>query len=684
MSKLCVSPLFLLGLTLRFCLIFSLAPLAISAWYGPFLEHSISPLTLDPWSSWINQGGNVAAFPYGYAMWLVFLPLTLTTKLVGVPIRYGYELTLLTVDFAVLMSLEKLVPGRQRLLLIAYWLSPIVLLASYALGFNDLIPIFLLLLSILLIRQSAFKRAGVACAAAISAKLSMVIALPLIAIYLYNNKPIRHFYGAFLVGLITSLTFLELPFVLSEGGVHMLLGNPEMGKVYLLAIELAGSGFIYVTPLIYMLMLYMAWRVRRINFDLFLTIIGLVFLLIVLLTPAAPGWFLWLVPFLALHQARSDRVATLLIALYSFLYVFCTLLDMSLHTVTGDSFDLTGVVGIWGQSDTHMISVLRTAMMAIGFILGIRMWREAISKNDYFRISRKPFVIGIAGDSGAGKDTFSDAIEALFGMHSVVKLSGDDYHLWDRQKPIWQLLTHLNPMANDLEGFCNDLISLSDGKSIQSRHYDHDSGKLSKPHKIQSNDFIIASGLHTLYMPMLRDCYNLKVYLDIDEGLRKHFKLKRDVNRRGHTVERVLKSFEDREPDSERFIRPQAAHADLVFSVQPIHPRLLQSLNEKDPIRFKLVVISRHGYNELSLNRVLVGICGLHVDKVVSPEGTEVHMTIEGETYSEDMSLAAKSLCPRALEFLDASPKWKDGVVGLMQLIILSHINQALTKRVVQ
>jgi len=43
--------------------------------------------------------------------------------------------------------------------------------------------------------------------------------------------------------------------------------------------------------------------------------------------------------------------------------------------------------------------------------------------------------------------------------------------------------------------------------------------------------------------------------------------------------------------------------------------------------------------------------------------------------------MAAGLLCPRILEFLDISPKWQDGMLGLMQLFILSHVNQALSKR---
>ena len=539
----------------------------------------------------------------------------------------------------------------------------------------------MLCLSIVFVRQIEFKLAGVLLAAAISAKLSMIVALPFFAIYLFNNRALRKRLPNFLTGFGLGILLLWVPFLVSAAGIQMLLGNPEMGKIYQLAIGLAGNVSIYVVPLIYLIMLYLAWRVRRLNFDLFQATTGIALLLIVLMSPASPGWFVWCLPFLALYQAMSGRVAILLVGVFSAAYVLSTLLVTPLKFANGNELALGAALQAPGQLVSQATSLLHTGMVTIGLVLAIRIWREAISRNDFFRLSRKPFVVGVAGDSGAGKDTFADAITGLFGEHSVVKLSGDDYHLWDRQKPMWQVMTHLNPMANDLEGFCNDLVLLTDGKSVLSRHYDHQTGRMSKPLQIDSNDFIIASGLHALYLPILRECYNLKIYLDIDEGLRRHFKLKRDVQQRGHTVERVLSSFDKREPDSERFIRPQSNHADLIFSLQPIHSRMLDDLDDKHPLRLKLVVETKNGFNELSIHRVLVGVCGLHLDIVVGNDGADVKMTIEGEVSSADIAMAAEILCPRALEFLDIPPKWQDGMLGLMQLITLSHISQALTKR---
>ena len=676
--------MFLLGLAIRLALMGFLGPATVSDWYAPFLEASLSTLTMDPWLIWINQGGTPAAFPYGYAMWLAFLPAALVAHFVDLPFRFAYGASLLLADFFLLLTLRQLLPGRHRLLLAAYWLSPIVILATYALGLNDLIPAALLAFSILCLRRIELKLAGIFCTAAISAKLSMVVALPFFVIYLYNNKALQQQIGQFLTGFLLSALVLGLPFLFSAAGLSMLFGNPEMEKIYKLALDLGGNFSVYIVPLMYMIMLYLAWRVRRLNFDLFQVITGMTFLLIVLMTPASPGWFIWSLPFLVMYQAMSGRIAMALTAAFSLMYLLSTLLVTPLLFANGYKLYLGVILHKSGQAGHHAASFLHTAMVAIGIILAIRIWREAVTRNEFFRLSRKPFVIGIAGDSGAGKDTFSDCLAGLFGNHSVATLSGDDYHLWDRQKPMWQVMTHLNPMANDIEGFSNDLVALIDGKCLQSRHYDHHTGKMSKPRRLPSNDFIIASGLHALYLPILRDFYNLKIYLDIDEGLRRHFKITRDVQQRGHTLERVLDSFEKRESDSQRFIRPQSAHADLTLALQPIHPGILESLDDKQAIRLKLLVKTKHGFNELSLYRVLVGVCGLHVDMLVSTDGAEVQMTIEGEISDTDIAMAAKILCPRVFEFLDIQPQWKDGMLGLMQLVTISHVSQSLSKRIIQ
>lgn len=679
MRRLLTHPLFGAGLALRLLLMAVLVPKAAAEWYAPFMDASVAGLarglSLDPWAAFLARGGTPQAFPYGLAMWLALLPLTVLAKLAGVGALHAYALSLMAADFVLLLLLRRMLPERDTLVLALYWLSPIVLLATYGLGLNDLVPTLLLTAALWRTRQRRLFQAGALCAAAASAKLSMLLALPFFLVYLLRNRSLRAGLADYLKGGLLAGALLGLPFLASPAALRMLLQNPEMGKVYQFALQVGAGTVLYVMPLAYLLMLYLAWRVRRMNFELFSTLLGLGFLLVVLLTPASPGWFVWIVPALVAYQAGSGRAAIALTAAFSLLFVLENLPLPALSTLAA------GAPAPGAPLPLPLLPLRHTVLTGLGIVLALRLWRESVSSNDYFRLSRKPFVIGIAGDSGAGKDTLADSLRGLFGAHSVAHLSGDDYHLWDRQKPMWQVMTHLSPLANDLESFATDLLDLSDGKAILSRHYDHGSGRMGRPQQLASNDFIIASGLHALYLPVLRECYDLAIYLDIDEGLRRYYKLQRDVLVRGHSAEKVRDALAQREPDSARFIRPQARHAGLVLALHPVQPKLLEGPLGSAPPRVRLLVRSRQGLNELSLRRVLVGVCGLHVDLSMDGEASEISLTIEGDASAEDIAMAAATLFPRIMEFLDMRPQWREGALGLMQLIALAHINQALSRR---
>ena len=136
-------------------------------------------------------------------------------------------------------------------------------------------------------------------------------------------------------------------------------------------------------------MLYLA-LVRRLNFDLFQATTGVAFLLIVLMTPASPGWIVWSLPFLVLYQGMSGRTAILLVGLFSGAYVVSTLLVTQLQLTNGHELELGAVLQVPGQLGDYVASILHTAMVAIGLVLVIRIWRD-------------PLVVM----------TFSDSVESL-------------------------------------------------------------------------------------------------------------------------------------------------------------------------------------------------------------------------------------------------------------------------------
>ena len=86
---------------------------------------------------------------------------------------------------------------------------------------------------------------------------------------------------------------------------------------------------------------------------------------------------------------------------------------------------------------------------------------------------------------------------------------------------MWKILTHLNPLANNLQQLTLDIINLINGKNIFKKKYDHETGRMSLPEKIKSNDIILVSGLHALYLPILRKCYDLSIFIEMEEKMRK-------------------------------------------------------------------------------------------------------------------------------------------------------------------
>lgn len=673
MNPIIKSPVFWLGILLRSGLIIlGLKAATIVNWYAPFMDASVSNFAFDPWSHWLANSGTPLAFPYGYVMWLAFLPLTALTSFVGLGSALGYLLTLIVFDLSLLYTFARNIPGRPKLVLLAYWLSPILLFGTYYLGFNDIIPVTFLTLSLFQLKNNKALNSGVLLICAISAKLSMGLALPFFLIYFFHNKPIRQLFPLFAKGFFFAGLIFIAPFLISSGAMHMISSNPEIPKLYQFSLALGPGLSIYLTPLAYLLSIYVAWSVKRINFELFQATLGIAFLTVVLLTPSSPGWFIWCVPLLLYFQAVGGKKAFFLCSAFSALFI------LSNFAISNPQLPVLNI------AYERYESLLHTFLVATGIILIALVWRKTIGENDYFKLSRKPFVIGISGDSGSGKDTLSNAIAALFGKHSVAILSGDDYHLWDRHKPLWQVMTHLNPMANDLESFSRDLISLSGGKAIHSRHYNHETGKLTAGNILASNDIVIASGLHTLHLPILRDCIDLKIYLDIDENLRRRLKIKRDVDERGHAEDKVLASIEKRVADGENFIHPQKNHADLCFSLSPISKnQILDPTQDPKTVSLKLAIESKIGLNQYDLTRVLIGVCGLHVDHEWNQSAQSIELTIEGDVSSQDIEIAASLLCPRLKDFLDLKPTWEGGSLGLMQLITLVHIDQLLAKRYV-
>lgn len=181
----------------------------------------------------------------------------------------------------------------------------------------------------------------------------------------------------------------------------------------------------------------------------------------------------------------------------------------------------------------------------------------------------RPVMLGIVGDSGSGKTTITRGIVRLLGADQVSAFCTDDYHRYDRQQRAERGITPLHPDCNYLDIISQHLGLLRDNQAILKPTYRHQDGTLGVPVYLQPARFVVTEGLLAFANQAMCEMFDVRVFLDPPEDLRRQWKVQRDCSRRGYTTDQVLAELDRREPDSEAFIRPQRRHADVVVSFQP-------------------------------------------------------------------------------------------------------------------
>lgn len=184
-------------------------------------------------------------------------------------------------------------------------------------------------------------------------------------------------------------------------------------------------------------------------------------------------------------------------------------------------------------------------------------------------MTHRPIILGIVGDSAAGKTTLTRGIAQVLGAENVTVICTDDYHRYDRQQRAKVGLTALHPDCNHLDIMQQHLTLLRTGQPILKPIYNHHTGAFDPPEYINPGKFVIIEGLLGYSTRGCRDCYDVKVYLAPPEPLRHQWKIKRDTMKRGYSEEQVKAELEKREPDSEQYIRPQRQWADVIVSFYP-------------------------------------------------------------------------------------------------------------------
>ncbi|HWE64731.1 MAG TPA: phosphoribulokinase [Chloroflexota bacterium] len=214
-----------------------------------------------------------------------------------------------------------------------------------------------------------------------------------------------------------------------------------------------------------------------------------------------------------------------------------------------------------------------------------------------------PIMLGVVGDSAAGKTTLTAGIARTIGLDRVSVICTDDYHRYDRRQRTELGITPLQPACNYLDMLAQHLSLLRRGEPVLKPVYDHQSGTFAPPVYVEPREFIIAEGLLGFSNAALRSLFDVRIYLDPVEELRQRWKVRRDTAKRGYAPEQVLEELRRREPDSREFIQPQRAHADIVVRFEP--PTARDSIGPQDDTHLDARLVLRASLPHPDLSAVV-------------------------------------------------------------------------------
>ncbi len=196
-------------------------------------------------------------------------------------------------------------------------------------------------------------------------------------------------------------------------------------------------------------------------------------------------------------------------------------------------------------------------------------------------------LIGVAGDSGCGKSTFLRRLTDLFGEEFMTVICLDDYHSLDRKQRKEQGVTALNPKANNFDLMYEQIKALKNGQAIDKPIYNHETGEIDPPERVEPNRVVVIEGLHPLYDERMRSLIDFGVYLDISDQVKINWKIQRDMAERGHRYEDVIAAINARRPDFTAYIEPQKEFADVVIQILPT--QLIPDDKESKVLRVRLI-----------------------------------------------------------------------------------------------
>ena len=204
-------------------------------------------------------------------------------------------------------------------------------------------------------------------------------------------------------------------------------------------------------------------------------------------------------------------------------------------------------------------------------------------------------VIGIAGGTGSGKTTLMKNLVEHFG-DMVTVMSHDNYYKRHDELSYEErcLINYDEPAAFDTSLMAYHLECLRRGEAIDCPVYDYTvHNRSNETVRIEPRPVIIVEGILIFENQPLRDLMDIRIFVDTDADIRLCRRIKRDVNKRGRSVESVLTQYQTTvKPMHDLYVEPSKKYANIVVpeggknlvALDMIIGRIQRHLDEKQRV----------------------------------------------------------------------------------------------------
>jgi len=668
-----LTPAFWIILAIKIASSFFFASHYATEGFLPFVSYFITTFK-NPYDFFSALGLSVFPYPAGMlffmsAPFVVFKALLPAAVFGSINIQlFLLRVPVLLADVLIYIILCYLLPFKEKKVLWLYFASPILFYINYYHGQLDVIPTALLLLSLLLIFRKKDAAAFLVLGLGIATKTHLLVALPFYCVYFYRER--GDLWRITRLVILSAATFVvvNLP-ALSGGFFHSILGSPEAQRLFYLSIPFVFNGLaFYVAPAVLLIIFYKFASQRKLNKDSLLLTIGLSYTVLISLVPPMQGWFYWALPFLVFFFVKFKNAP-----LFSFWMMNVFFILYFLFARDGDVFQCLApiapalaaipapftLLANAGVNAGLLESLLFTCLEASLVMNAFWAYRVGMSSNKIYQNASRPFIFGIAGDSGVGKSTLAAAYGSVVGSHNLVCVNGDDLHKWERGHENWKAVTHLNPKGNYTHLDLEQAMALARGENVTRPAYDHATGKFEAPVTLEAKKFILFQGLMPFVLQRMRELFNFRIYMEADEEVRVNWKLGRDTAERAQSREAIEEQIRARAEDARKFIHPQRDFADLIIRYATDALGALEVSYWIKNSFFMDTLVER-----------LEQVEGFHIaHQYVDIEFQKI--TFSGDISVDEVEKIAYQLFPNIIDLIENYPAFESGIAGVHQLFFV-------------